>query len=314
MRFTRVIKFGDRGNEVSYLQAKLFDLGFYRYEIDGIFGHQTNFAVLAFQKSVNIKQDGVVGMMTWSQLVSEPESIEQPGNRFSMSPSVITTDFKIYDYYINDNYLKSDTKDNLIIKGSLGSYRPDQTIDTVKYSYLRNKKGNIISDSIKQRISTNYVIGSISNSGDETWDGVILRAFDDMCWSRSIAIDSDLESKSISITLCNFGPLSFGRDAKFYNLNGQVIADSHVVEIPEEYRGYRFFKKYTNAQLESLQKLLIYLKHKYEIDTSNFKCDYSWFNYNPSTKASIKNSSQFNLEAIDVFPQLELIQVLNSID
>ena len=63
----RVCK-GDTGVAVVDLQKILKMLGYYEGEIDGIFGRQTLQAVLDFQKSSRLIQDGIVGEKTWSML------------------------------------------------------------------------------------------------------------------------------------------------------------------------------------------------------------------------------------------------------
>lgn len=53
-----------RGSEVVSIQTKLKNLGFYKGNIDGIFGIQTSKAVKAFQKSRGLTPDGVAGAAT----------------------------------------------------------------------------------------------------------------------------------------------------------------------------------------------------------------------------------------------------------
>lgn len=59
-----VSKYGSTGNEVRQIQQKLRDLGYYKGSVDGIYGSQTQSAVLQFQKSVGITADGIAGSKT----------------------------------------------------------------------------------------------------------------------------------------------------------------------------------------------------------------------------------------------------------
>lgn len=58
----RVIRKGDRGEEVKVLQRAL------SITADGIFGSGTEKAVIAYQKSKGLVADGVVGAKTWAAL------------------------------------------------------------------------------------------------------------------------------------------------------------------------------------------------------------------------------------------------------
>ena len=61
----RVIKLGDRGDEVKKLQKLLHLLD------DGIFGKLTQEAVKQFQKEHGLAPDGIVGPKTWSILLAQ---------------------------------------------------------------------------------------------------------------------------------------------------------------------------------------------------------------------------------------------------
>lgn len=69
-----IFSLGSRGNEVKDIQRELADKGHYRGPIDGDFGGGTLSAVLAFQRSRKLDDDGVVGPATWKALFgSKPE-------------------------------------------------------------------------------------------------------------------------------------------------------------------------------------------------------------------------------------------------
>ncbi|MBE9128134.1 MULTISPECIES: peptidoglycan-binding protein [unclassified Coleofasciculus] len=62
------LNIGSRGEAVKELQNRLKTLGFYKGEADSVYGESTKVAVSAFQKSIDLKPDGVVGTTTWSRL------------------------------------------------------------------------------------------------------------------------------------------------------------------------------------------------------------------------------------------------------
>lgn len=59
---------GSQGASVVELQQLLRNYGFNPGAIDGIFGNQTRSAVIAFQRSRGLVQDGIVGVATWTAL------------------------------------------------------------------------------------------------------------------------------------------------------------------------------------------------------------------------------------------------------
>ena len=61
-------KEGSIGNEVIQIQTKLTELGYYTYDIDGVFGSRTKKAVMAFQRNNGLKEDGIVGTQTLAAL------------------------------------------------------------------------------------------------------------------------------------------------------------------------------------------------------------------------------------------------------
>lgn len=63
-KFTKTIKMGSKGTEVTELQKKLSDLGYYKGKIDGKFGAGVDKAVKAFQKAHKLSQVGSVGPQT----------------------------------------------------------------------------------------------------------------------------------------------------------------------------------------------------------------------------------------------------------
>lgn len=63
-----VSKIGSSGGEVSQIQSELKNRGYYKGNIDGIYGTQTKNAVIAFQKDNGLTADGIAGKNTLSAL------------------------------------------------------------------------------------------------------------------------------------------------------------------------------------------------------------------------------------------------------
>jgi peptidoglycan hydrolase-like protein with peptidoglycan-binding domain len=62
-----MIERGARGDSVENLQQALVDAG-YDIEVDGIFGEDTENAVIHYQSENGLDADGVVGPNTWRSL------------------------------------------------------------------------------------------------------------------------------------------------------------------------------------------------------------------------------------------------------
>ena len=54
--------------DVKQLQLLLRQAGYYRGQVDGTMGPETVKAIKEFQKSKNLKVDGIVGTRTWEEL------------------------------------------------------------------------------------------------------------------------------------------------------------------------------------------------------------------------------------------------------
>ena len=63
------LKKGARGNITKLLQEKLVSLGYNTNGVDGIFGSETEKAVISFQKNNGLANDGIVGKNTWRKLL-----------------------------------------------------------------------------------------------------------------------------------------------------------------------------------------------------------------------------------------------------
>lgn len=172
---------------------------------------------------------------------------------------------KVFYRLDEDSYYKEPhPKDAIFLHHSGGFFRPDWLIQ----SWNRDKKDS----TNKIRYGTAFVIGGPSplNLNSREWDGKLVQAFEPSCWSHALSIKAKnntfLNQKSISIELCNFGPLDLNLEGKFFSLDKILIPEEQVVELAVPFRGYKYFQKYSEKQIESLANLLIELSDKFEID------------------------------------------------
>ncbi len=87
----RILMRGMEGNDVAQIQQRLFELGYYLGEVDGVFGLNTRSAVYAFQRAHQLaKIDGKVGPETIGRMFDE-DAIVKPTPTPSPTPTPTPT-------------------------------------------------------------------------------------------------------------------------------------------------------------------------------------------------------------------------------
>jgi len=280
MKLQRILMLNMSGDDVKFLQQRLKDLNFYKGKISGNYTQDTLISVVNFQKDVGLKSDGVISLQAWSQLINYDKKAKKIIiDDVPYKLAYVGNDgLKIYDSKISDIfYYKTKSKKTTIwIKNTLSKFNPDDNIGNWDLYMKRDKSGK---EKELLKTSTHFTIGGFDDN-DKFWDGKIIRNFDDSFWSYNSPLLNDnkkFNMANISIELCNLGPL-INRNDKFYTKSGLFVNESEVVDL--EFRNYKYFHKYTKAQIDSLGKLIKYLKEKWDINTDEVIFDDSWFEYN----------------------------------
>ncbi len=337
MKLKRILKLKMSGDDVKFAQTLLKKYGFLNDRVDGFFGQNTLVAVTNFQKAISTKVDGSIGSITWNRLLtySTEPSIDTVIDKFLNKgkqelPHVLSfageDGLKIYDCLLNDDeYYKTETPKNTIwLHHTAGGSRPDWTIGGWEKDFQKNEDGTPVLDETGQpkslKVGTGYVVGRKSSSVDDNfWDGIILKTFDDKYWAYHLGINSknskSLNSMSIGIEICNYGPLTLRKDGRFYNYVNKPIKESEVVELSKPFRGFKYYEKYTNIQLENTRKLIKMLSKNWNIEIESGIYDEDWFEYDDKwfSLGGLRSHTQVRKDKFDVFPQKELIQMLNSL-
>jgi hypothetical protein len=334
MKLKRVLMSKMFGDDIKLMQTKLKQFEFFTDKIDGYFSQNTLIAVTNFQREIGIRADGVVGFQTWGNILSygidksEVDPILE-SNRSKDIPNKVSfigeSGLMIYDNLLSDDeYIKKETQKNTIwLHHTAGGSRPDWTIDGWEKGYQLDKNGQPILDSNGNfkplKVAAHFVIGRKSSSSDiSLWDGKVLKAFDDRYWAYHLGItenSKELNSKSVSIEICNYGQLTPGRDGKFYNYVNKPINNEDVVELSKPFKGYKYWEKYTDVQLESTRKLILYLKNRWNIEIESGIYNEDWFEYDEKwfSLGGLRTHTQVRKDKFDLFPQPELLQMLNSL-
>ena len=310
MKLERVLTQGMSGHDVRFMQNKLRESGLYKGPSDGNFNQDTLVSIINFQNKIKLKANGIVSLQTWSRLINYNNNVQiTKGIPYTISFSD-ETGFKIYDSKLDDSYYYSKTseKNTIWLRSTKSNFLPDKQIGSWISKRKRDKKGKLTDEFIKS--STHYTIGGFDKN-NVLWDGVIIRNFQDGFWSyHSPMLSEDINKSSISIEICNLGPL-IKIDNNFYTESGLLVEEEQVVEL--DFNGYQYWNRYTESQIKSLKNLILYLKKKHKIN-NNSSYDLEWFEFDKKFKlGGLKTDSQSLVDKIGIFPQKEIIEMLNTI-
>lgn len=302
MQSKYVVKFGQTGDLVAILQDAL------NLKKDGVFGHVTKQAVRMFQIQHKIKADSIVGHVTWLKLGINPLEIDADTDITSSA-----TWIEQYRLPEGEYVDEIDAKQYIFISVNNGQHSPYEVIDR----WASDQRG---------RVGAHYVIGGLAahldanklSGSDRTYDGKVLQAIKDE--NRGFHLgrvkSHKLIKHSISIELCSSGYLE-EREGRYFTWYNQEVHPSQVVRLEKSYRGYRYFHKYSQNQLESLEALLKLLCEKHEIfhnstDINKYKIsNVDHFNENTKFNTSISSRDILRSDTISISPQEELLDLLN---
>jgi N-acetyl-anhydromuramyl-L-alanine amidase AmpD len=154
-------------------------------------------------------------------------------------------------------------------------------------------------------------------------DGEIVQGFSSKHWAHHLGLANkhfgvhnlkyrNLDQTSIGIEICNWGQLTKKGD-KFYNyVNGEVPAKD-VCELETPFKGFKYYEEYSDAQIESVRKLLLYWK-----DVYNIPLTYNEDIWDISLRAlkgepGVYTHNSVRKDKVDVYPSKKLIAMLKSL-
>ncbi|MBX3102254.1 MAG: peptidoglycan-binding protein [Bacteroidetes bacterium] len=291
------------GVVVEYLQTLLNRNG-YPVPVTGIFTTETKSAVMAFQRAQQITDDGVVGNLeTWPAL-----------QRIGPDVSPVVTDLPVVDYRLQpgEYYTQSFPKKTLVLHHTAGSHRPDYSIQG--WARDRNRYGGLIP------VATAFLVGGKALNGQDgnQFDGRIYRAFPERLWAHHLGLalsrNDLLNAQSIGIELCNYGPLTY-RNGQFLTYVGTTVPKTEVIELAVPYKGYRFYQRYTAAQLEATRLLILRLSEAFAIPAKRNYTE-NWFEVNKDAlqgAPGLWTHTSYLHEKFDCYPQPDLLAMLNAL-
>lgn len=303
-----ILKLGSKGKNVELLQE------FLNVYVDGDFGPNTEKAVKKWQKQNGLLDDGIVGPVTWNAMAIATTDITE-NNETLIKEKLLP----------KGQYLPGPTKKEwLFLHHTAGWHNPYNTID----AWGNDNRG---------QVATEFVLGGPSIKGnDEKFDGEVVKCIPDGGYGWHLGTGNNvMHRNSIGIEVCNFGQLTKGgynkngvwvklNSDKYYTYVGTEAHPSQIVELSQEFRGYKYWHKYSDNQIESLKGLILYNANKHSIDVrkglielikkdGEFKAfDRMDVGLCERTKGMWTHTNVMRGK-VDMFPQPELVQMLLSI-
>ena len=292
-----LLKIGSRGQQVKDLQE------FLGSDADGIFGKGTEAAVKEWQTANGLDADGLVGPATWDAMgLATTDDSEKT---FETSNGLI-----VNRHFLPEGEYKNGptNKEYLFLHHTAGWHNPFNVID----QWGRDSRG---------AVATEFVLGgpSVKGNNDE-FDGVMVQAFPEggYGWHLGKNGSQHMHTHSVGIEVCNFGWI---KDGKTYA--GTKVAESQLVELDKPFRGFKTWHKYSDDQIEALDKWIRWIGERDGIDiraglpalVKEKGADAFEFNedaYYGKVKG-IWTHTNTRKDKFDMFPQQELLDMLMSL-
>lgn len=240
-----LLKYGSKGVEVVELQNLL------GIKADGLFGKNTEASVIEFQQINDLQPDGIVGSATWGALKDH-----NPDGNLDSDPNVYVTPngMVVNRYYLPSNEYVHERYDNeyAFLHHTAGRENPYRVVD----SWGRDDRG---------RVGTEFVLGGISHTtGNTAYNGEMIQAFPEGNFAYHLGAvgSSKMRKASVGLEICSMGYLN--SDYRTYVDSKCLI--SQACKLAEPFKNRVFWNKYSNKQLEQIEKWIEYIGERDEID------------------------------------------------
>jgi hypothetical protein len=159
----------------------------------------------------------------------------------------------------------------------------------------------------KGRVATAFIIAG---------DGTVLQVFDPKFWGHHLGMkhpaNRTLNKQSIAIEIDSWGPLTLV-DGVYRSYVGTQVHPNNVETYSGEFKGYRFYERYTKAQLHSLKLLLRDLGEEFSIPL-DYNADMWDLSENAiDGKYGVFTHVSYRSDKTDCHPQPDLIEALKSL-
>lgn len=172
------------------------------------------------------------------------------------------------------------------------------------------------------RIATCVIISG--PGATNSYDGEIIQTFPSKFWAYHLGVKNDvfraynipainLDKLSIGIEICNWGQLE-KKGNKYYNYVNREVPVDQVTTLDKPYKKYKYFHKYSDAQIQSVKDLLQYWSSKY-----NINLNYDYTRMFTVTSGALKGENglythnSYRGDKIDIYPCPRMIEMLKTL-
>lgn len=173
---------------------------------------------------------------------------------------------EIIQYPLEDHeYVHQETeKDTIILHHTAGNHNPKSVVDWWNMDYNLNEEG----EKVPRLVATHYIIGGNPPTRIiNVTDGKIMQCFDEKYWAGHVG-KNVVDNRSIGIEICNWGALRMNKDGFLFNEGKEQMNPEDCYNI--DYRGFKWYHKYTNKQIESLIWLIEDIRSRHPKMQSNW--------------------------------------------
>jgi len=305
-----IYKVGSRGEVVKDIQEAV------GVAADGIYGKGTSEAVKAWQSKNGLPADGLVGPNTLGKMgladtdnTSLSEAI--PGHlKFSKKQYITKNGLDVVEYFMpKDEYKQGPINaEYVFLHHTAGWHNP--------YNCIKQWAGDD-----RGAISTEFVLGGPSVKGNDTeYDGIMVQAFPKGNWGYHLGKNGNFQmhKNSVAVEVCNFGYIKNGK-----TYAGTNVVEDQIVTLDKPFRGYSDWHRYSDKQIESLKKWILWIAERDSIDVraglpaliKEKGADAFEFNEDAfyGKVKGLWTHTNTRKDKFDMFPQQELLDMLVSL-